>query len=242
MQFIDSHIHLQDYKANNAPHFIANMRNMGVRALICPSVCENDWDKVLDISKNSSLLIIPALGLHPWYLEKRQYGWEERLNQKLNENPLALIGECGFDRVKNPNYSQQKDIFATHVCLACKFNRSLILHAVKANMWLDDFWKELKQINFVFHSFGGSLELMKKTLQSGGYISFSPTICKRSNFSDLIKYIPADRLLVESDGPYQGNPQDIPSLVNLIAQIKLQDVELINQQIVQNFRRFTNAE
>lgn len=241
MQFIDSHIHLQDYKANNAPHFVANMKSLGLEALICPSVNENDWDRVIRNSYQNSLLIIPALGMHPWYLNNATEKWKEDLERKLKENPKALIGECGFDRLKNANHLQQKEAFMFQTDLSIKLNRSLLIHAVKADVWLEEFWLKLKQTKFVIHSFSGSLELMQKAVSVGGYISFSPSIYKRSNCFALFKNVPIERLLVESDGPYQGEPNDIPELISSIADIKQQSPETLNQQIKQNFWRFINV-
>ena len=47
MKFIDSHIHLQDYKSNNAPQFVADMKQKGFIQAICPATSDKDWKNVL---------------------------------------------------------------------------------------------------------------------------------------------------------------------------------------------------
>ena len=78
MQFIDSHIHLQDYKANNAPHFVADMQGFGLEALICPSICEDDWDKVIEFAKKNMGIICVS----------KQYITKELENQELKIIPI----------------------------------------------------------------------------------------------------------------------------------------------------------
>ena len=230
MQFIDSHIHLQDYKLKDTPHFVSKLKRLGVEALICPSIGEKDWDIVLNFAMEKSLLIVPALGIHPWYLNNASEQWKEKLEHKLQNNPHALIGECGLDRLKNQNYLQQKSFFSTHIDLSVELSRPLLIHAVKSDMWLEEFWKKLKQTKFVFHSFSGSLDLMQKVISIGGYISFAPSVYKRSNCYTLLKNVPLEKLLVESDGPYQGSSSDIPKLINSIAEIKT-NLEAMNSTI-----------
>lgn len=100
MQFMDTHIHLQDYNANNTTEIIRAAEMAGVNRFICVSATEDEWPGVLELAAAYPGIIVPALGLHPWYLEQTEDGWEKRLEESLKQNPQALVGECGFDRLK----------------------------------------------------------------------------------------------------------------------------------------------
>ena len=63
MQFIDTHIHLQDYKQKCATDIIEEMSKFGVQKLLCVSATEEDWEKVAILAQNNPQKIIPAFGL-----------------------------------------------------------------------------------------------------------------------------------------------------------------------------------
>ena len=238
MQFIDSHIHLQDYKSNNAPQIAAEMQQFGFIGAICPSTSDADWKNVLHLAKQYPDFVIPALGFHPWYISLAEAKWPDKLKNMLQQNPDCLIGECGLDKLKNPELESQKTVFATHVELASELSRPIIIHAVKADEWLQDFWNQLKNVKFVIHSFSGSVELLKQTLKKGGYISFSPAIIRKNNFAELAKYVPTPSLMLESDGPYQGEPKNILQLAEKIAKYKNIKIEELTQQVLKNTQEF----
>ncbi len=241
MHFIDSHLHLQEYKAKNTPQFLRQLTSCGLIKLICPSITEKDWNATLNFAQTYPQQVVPALGLHPWYLADAHSGWEERLAKLLQDNPHAIIGECGLDKLKNTLPILQKKTFAAHINLASQLQRPLLVHSVKSQDWLEDFWSSLSKVKFVLHSFGGSVEFMQRIVSFGGYISFAPSIRKRQNFKTLAQFVPLVHLLVESDGPFQGEPFDIPELLKEISSIKGISEEELSQQILQNTMEFINV-
>ncbi|MBE6445047.1 MAG: TatD family deoxyribonuclease [Alphaproteobacteria bacterium] len=241
MQFIDSHIHLQDYNAKDTPQVIAQAKDMGFYKLICPAIKQTDWQRILDLSAEYSDMIIPALGLHPWYLSEVPDNWEADISQILKSHPQVLIGECGIDRMKNPDINLQKAIFSIHLDLAREFKRGIIIHSVKADYLIEDFRQSLKDTKFVIHSFSGSLEFLQRVISFGGYISFSPSIFRRSNSADLIKSVPLTRVLLESDGPFQGGLNDVMNLYRKFSELRNLNIDDFGKQLAVNFEEFTNA-
>lgn len=243
MKFIDSHIHLQDYKQKCATDIIDSAQIAGAQKFICVAVVENDWEKIALWAEKYPEFIIPAFGLHPWYLTQTKTGWEKRLEQFLTRFPQALVGETGLDRVRMPDKEPQFEIFQKHISMAKQYCRPILIHAVKAAEWLDECWKSLPQ-KFVLHSFNGHSELMKKALKFGGYISFSASILL-GNKDDVIKSVPAERLLIETDGPYQAkekglesNPINIPEQIKQLAAVRMENADVLAQQIYQNSLEF----
>lgn len=244
MEFIDTHIHLQDYKQKCATDIIKAAEEAGLKKLVCAAVLESDWQKIAALAEQYPEAVVPAFGLHPWHLQDISSDWQAHLEQMLSAFPQALVGETGLDRLRNPDKQPQFDIFQTHIFLAEKYRRPLLVHAVKAAEWLDECWKILPQ-KFVMHSFNGRMDLLQKAVKAGGYISFSASILKNRDKEQIIRAVPADRLLVETDGPYQApekgresNPGFIPRLIESIAEIRGEESSSLAQKIYQNSLEF----
>ena len=77
------------------------------------------------------------------------------------------------------------------------------MHAVRADAWLEGFWAKLPP-KFVFHSFSGSREQLNKIMIHGGYAGFSYSVLRSRHRENVLKSVPAERMLLETDGPYQG--------------------------------------
>lgn len=240
MQFMDTHIHLQDYNANNTTEIIRAAEMAGVNRFICVSATEDEWPGVLELAAAYPGIIVPALGLHPWYLEQAEDGWEKRLEENLKQNPQALVGECGFDRLKNPDFERQKLFFELQLSLARKYRRSLLIHAVKAAEWLEGFWRILPERS-VFHAFGGRLEMLKKVLNNGAYAAFGFSIFQNRDGAEILKNIPAEQMLFETDSPYmaeirgeENQPRLLPKIALKIAEIRGDDPERLAAQVYEN--------
>ena len=111
MQFIDTHLHLQDYKTGFATDIVKEALIGGVDRLVCAATGMFDWDKVARFAKQYPGTVVPAFGLHPWYLQEAKPDWLPRLREYLARFPEALIGECGLDGIKNPDDEPQNSVF-----------------------------------------------------------------------------------------------------------------------------------
>ena len=244
MQFIDTHIHLQDYKQNCATDILSAMSDCGCKKLINVSAVEADWGKIKTLAEKYPERIVPAYGLHPWYIEAQKENWQTRLEMLLRQNPQALVGECGLDKLKAPEKAVQVAAFIEQANLAKQYHRPLIVHMVKSFGWLEEIWSSLPQ-KFVLHSFNGEKEQAGQVVKRGGYISFSASIMKNKNAAEIIRALPEDKILVETDGPYQAlekhQESDIsflPRLINFLAEQKQEKAENLAAKIYQNSLEF----
>ena len=121
MQFIDSHIHLQDDKIRNAQQIIAEMKKLGFVKAVCVSSHEQDWEKVAKIADENPEFIIPAFGIHPWYISEISSEWQHKLENLIKKYPNAWIGECGLDRLKAQQWEGQEEVFTHQINLAKKY-------------------------------------------------------------------------------------------------------------------------
>ena len=240
MHFIDTHVHLQDYKSTNATDIILRSADEGIMRLICVSAEENNWHTVLSLYDANPNVIIPAFGIHPWFVSNMTSGWQDRLEVLLQKYPNALIGECGLDGYKLLSEKQQ-EVFMEHINIAHQYQRPLIIHAVKAQSWFESNWNKLPE-KFVVHSYNGKIDFLKAIIKHGGYIGLSASIFKNKNIAEILKIIPQNKLLLETDGPYQNLYSDKESYPWFIKK-QLEKLENITgysmtEQIYQNSLEF----
>lgn len=144
----------------------------------------------------------------------------------LAQDPYVVgIGETGLDYYYNQSPKDaQRQSFAEHIQASCLLNKPLVIHTRDADLdtievldrvshndwgWTSD--DESLALNHtpvmprgVFHCFSGTLDLCKQALDRGFYISISGivTFKKAENVHEVARYVPLDRLLIETDAPY----------------------------------------
>lgn len=221
---IDSHCHLdfEDF-AHDRDEVLKAAQINGVSAFIIPAVCAANFDKIIRLAQLDSSLYY-ALGLHPCFMDQHQLDFnhldhvdtlDKFLEHNINSKSLVAIGECGLDFFINQaahNLEAQELqllLFKAQLKLAQKYKLPLIIHARKA---LDRIIYEIKRckdpsLKGVIHSFSGSMVQMEQVIALGFYCSFGGPITypRSTKLQQLVKNIPLDKILLESDSPDQLN-------------------------------------
>jgi len=233
MQFIDTHIHLQDDKSNNATEIIRKALASGCRKMICVSAKEEDWEKIAGYTAEFPEIIVPAFAVHPWYVSELKDNWSEHLATMLQKYPHALIGECGLDGLK-PNIEKQKQVFAEHIVLSKKFGRPLIIHAVKAVSLMEEYWDKLPE-KFVMHGYNGKAEFLQKIIKKGGYVGVGNGLLRHPQATELLSLIPPTKILFESDAPFQAEGSwQIKEIIEKVSCVLKMSSEQLSAQVYQN--------
>ena len=133
----------------------------------------------------------------------------------MSSDKMIAVGEIGLDYYRNisPKKNQIK-IFHELLTLADKINKPVIFHNREADNDILDILSSYPNVIGVSHCFSSTLSTAKKLLDMGYYISFSGNLTfKNSTLPSVAKYLPLDRLLVETDSPYLS-PEPFRGKVN----------------------------
>ena len=155
------------------------------------------------------------IGVHPWEAEKlspedmrrKTEDLRSRLSSSVSSPvaPLLGVGEIGLDRLKDREISpRMREVFEAQLKLALEFNRPVVLHGAKCWGQVVRAIEKLSSSptpSCLFHGFSRSDGLIPDIVKLNGYISVGPAVLNDHavNYRELVKKIPLDRLLVETD-------------------------------------------
>lgn len=202
----DAHIHIQDIK--NAPTielFQKEIFSNGFGRVFNCAITPADWLLIKSYAEKDSR-VVPFFGFHPWFADLADTQTLEQLTQFLSW-PKAFAGEMGLDRArKNIDFELQKDVFAKQLDLANRFQRPFAVHCVRAWQETISLIKRHTQgLKFLLHSFNGSQEIAQEITELGGYFSIPVRQFLKTDdpFKEVFAALPTDRILIETDFPYQ---------------------------------------
>jgi TatD DNase family protein len=205
--FADSHVHLADPAFDgDREAVIAAARQAGARALICIGESPDAADRARLVAAAHPGVIWHTAGMHPHEAAAFDLTRDlPRIRQHLEQGAVA-IGECGLDyHYDNSARDVQREVFAAQLRLAAEVHRPVVVHTREA---VDDTAAMIREagqagVRGVLHCFTGPATLADVALEWGWYVSFAGVVTFRKwTGDDLIRSIPTDRLLVESDAPY----------------------------------------
>ena len=186
--------------------------------------------------------------------------------EKLAKSPKVIaIGEIGLDYYLKPKTKRKREIFKVkqkellfeELRLAKKLNLPVIFHCRMAHFDLIQFLKENKEVfpkKAVLHSFVGNLEELKEYLNFGYNIGFNGIIFKKIediDFKKIIKAVPLEKILVETDTPYLAPPQVkekrnepifVKYIIKRIADIKNLEFKKVAETTFENAKRLFKIE
>jgi len=205
--FIDSHAHLADAAFDgDRDEVIARARSAGAQAIICIGESADAARAASRIAENNARFVFHTAGVHPHDAASFDKARDvELISEQLNRGAVA-IGECGLDyHYDNSPQDAQRVVFAAQIELASRTSKPLVVHTRDAE---DDTAAMIadaaaSKVIGVLHCYTGSRSLAERAVDAGWYISFSGIVTFRKWTDEaLLRFVPRDRLLVESDSPY----------------------------------------
>lgn len=172
------------------------------KAMIISSYLE-DYDFALKI-RDDRIAFKRSLGIYPGDVDEVDEELFDRYVQYFKEEECIAIGEIGLDyHWQKHNIPRQKEIFARQLEIAAELDKPVIIHSRDA---IQDTYDILKAhpCKTVMHCYSDSMEMAKEFVKLGCYISISGTVTWKNAKEPLrvIRNVPLDRLLIETDCPY----------------------------------------
>ena len=227
---IDTHCHLDfDRFDEDRAEMIARAVEADVRKMIIPAVDLEKIPAILDIADRYEGSIYTAVGIHPNSTADLPPDWLYQIEDFAEHPSVVAIGEIGLDYYwdKVPKEIQQK-AFADQLELALDLALPVIIHNREAGKDVLDVLSKASIADIekpgVLHSFLDTEEIAWQAIEMGYFLGFTGPITYKKNdwLRDIVKNIPLDRILVETDAPFlspqvKRGKRNEPAYVNYIS-------------------------
>jgi TatD DNase family protein len=246
---IDTHSHLDDtrYDADREA-VIARARETGVETMVTIG-CDLTSSRSAVALAEHYPFIYASVGVHPHEVKHIGDDWYDELRRLAQREKVVAYGEIGLDYHYNHSPPKlQRDRFREQIGLARELHLPIVVHTREAQ---DDTIAILREehagdIGGVFHCFSGDAWLAKDALDLGFYLSFSGVVTfqNATMLRDIVKTVPLDRILIETDGPYltpvpHRGRRNEPAFVRLVAE-KIAEIKGMDAVSVEEIGRVTS--
>lgn len=252
----DSHAHITDGRFDDdREDVIERARQSGVTGIINAGACMTSSAESIALA-NRYDFIYAAVGIHPHDAKTAcEEDYEQLTEWVKTERKVVAIGEIGLDYYYDFSPKEvQKEVFIRQLTLAKKLERPVIIHNRDSHGDMMDILRtEGKGVQGVLHCYSGSVEMARELLKMGFYLSVAGPLTYKNAAAlpEVVKTVPLERLLVETDcpyltpHPYRGRRNE-PAYVRFVAEkiaeckgVSLEEVALVTQE---NTRRLFRLE
>lgn len=249
--FIDSHAHLADPAFDgDRNEVIARARGAGARAIVCIGESLETAALAAGLAVDNPGFVFSTAGVHPHDAAAFEPTRDlPRLRKFLRDSAVA-VGECGLDyHYDNSPRDAQLAAFTAQLELAAEAGKPVIVHTRDAEDDTRSMIGEAKASGVVgvLHCYTGSHSLAELALDAGWYVSFAGIVTfKKWTDDDLLRLVPRDRLLVESDCPYlapvpnrgkRNEPAWVAHTLARVARARGEDASTLGPAVQENTRR-----
>lgn len=241
--FTDTHSHIFNEYYDDIDKVIKEAHEVGVEKVIVSSTNYVNSKEIIELGKKYEEVFI-SLGVHPEDVLEGFDKVEKLLEENLDNKKLIAVGEIGLDYYySKENKEKQIILFEKQLEFAEKHNLPVIVHSREATL---DTITSLKKYNVrgVIHCFSGSIETAKEYIKMGFYIGVGGVVTfKNTNLKDVIKEIPVERILLETDSPYlspepyrgkQNSPKNVSVIANYISNLKCIEINNFSKFVEKN--------
>jgi TatD DNase family protein len=211
----DIHCHLDLYEdEEEVKEVVKNAIKNEVKCMITNSVDISSCEKNLEYAKKYKDIVRLAVGFYPKdALDRESEDIDIKIKRKSetfsdlkkfvikNKKDIIALGETGLDLYNGKDIEEQKKLLKQELKLAEDLDIPIILHSRKAEAEIVEFAKDFK-CKRVLHCFSGKFSLIKKAVEYGYYFSIPTNIVRLEHFKNMVKEVPKNRILTETDAPF----------------------------------------
>ncbi len=248
--YVDSHCHLDKLDYDDVHLDVSDVINKAhsanVKQLLSVGVTLDSFPKMLELIEPYPQ-VVASCGVHPLDVES-EFSLE-KLTEYSSQSRVVAIGETGLDYHYQPETAElQRTRFKQHVDLAVKLNKPLIIHTRNAREDTLQILREhhAEKCGGVIHCFTEDFAFARAAMELGFYISISGIVTFRqaTELKEVVKQLPLDRLLIETDSPYlapvphrgkENQPAYVVEVAAYIAQLKGCSLKEIAEKTTRNF-------
>ena len=257
--FVDSHCHLDMLDLSDfdgqMDNVIQQAQDMQVTDILSIAVDLDGFPAILDTA-NQYPNVYASVGLHPCHTPEKEITVEQLINLASSPKVIA-IGETGLDYYMNEgqcplnqDFLWQQERFRIHIQAAIESAKPLIIHTRDAK---HDTLTILEQenaekIGSIMHCFVEDMDTAEKALSLGFYISFSGIVTFKNAkaIQEVAKFVPDDRILIETDSPYlapvpmrgkKNQPAYVAYIAEFLAELRQTSIDHIAQITRDNYFR-----
>ncbi|HKX92239.1 MAG TPA: TatD family hydrolase [Sphingomicrobium sp.] len=252
MRLIDSHCHLNyEGLAERQDEVLENARERGVRGFLNISTRRREWDDVIAVAERNPD-VWATVGVHPHEADAHPDLGAAALAEGATHPRVIAIGECGLDYYYDKSdRAAQRERFQAHIEAARETGLPLVVHTREAEADTAEMLEAAVReggVTGVLHCFTGSAALAHKGLDLGFFISLSGivTFKNAADLQEIAKWLPADRMLVETDSPFlapvphRGRPCEpafVADTAAFVAGLRGEEIEALGEATTANFFR-----
>ena len=241
---IDSHCHL-DYEPlfENIDDILKRSKDVGIEKLLTICTTLESFKRIKLLVKKDKI-IFGTYGIHPHEAKNDKITSDLIIKTVKQTEKIIGIGETGLDFYYNHSEkSEQIKSFEEHIKASIELNIPLIIHSRNAEKEMLEIFDKYKnnKLKILMHCFTGSKNFAENLLNLGAYFSASGIITFKNSqeLQNTFKFIPLDKILIETDSPYLApvpnrGKKNEPSFVKYTAK-KLADIKQIsNSDLIKN--------
>lgn len=254
MNLIDAHCHLTYEPFANIGAVIKRSVEAGVKGWITIGTDLADSIKAVELA-NRFENMFATVSIHPHHAKSADASTIAQLKKLAQNKKVVAIGETGFDfHYEFATRPEQRDSLLRHLELAAETGLPVVIHSREAFdetvKVLDEFGNGLKGV--VFHCFSESVEEAKIVLDRGWFVSLTGVVTFKNaeKTREVAKFVPLDKLMIETDSPYlspepmrkqkENEPALLVHTAKYIAALRMMELEDFAQKLPATTRKFFN--
>lgn len=257
--YVDVHTHLtHELFASDWQAVVSRAEAAGLKAIVVNGLEPSSNRQILKMADDFPV-IKPALGIYPveavcrllprdFKLEVVRFDVDAEIDfiaSVAAAGKLAAVGECGLDGywLDPSTFAEQERVFGRLIDIAVQHDLPLIIHTRKLEPRAVAILQERRVSKVNFHCFGGRTRLAQQCAESyGWYFSIPANATVNEAFRKMLKTLPPERILTETDAPYlpprkgeRNEPANVVGTVKILAELRSWSFEKATEQVWSNY-------